>query len=119
MKYTDFMAYPKHPDEAHLPNGWAPSQILAALADAHQTHAVPLPDMAALTVTAAPALEHIMASHCMPTGDPRVNDLQDIEERAVDYLQAQAQLIRAQLAMREAASDFVQTLDLVLENYRR
>lgn len=117
MKHTDFTAYPKHPDEAHLPDGGAPSQILAALANAHAAGDATLPDMAALAVTAAPALEHVMSSRCLPAADPRVADLQDIEERAIDYLQAQAQLIRAQLVMRDASAGFVQALDLVLENY--
>ncbi len=118
MEPINFTTYPKHSDEAHLPDGWAPSQILAALAKAHAAQAVPLSEMAAATVAAAPALEHIFSSRCLPADDPRVLDLQDLEERAVGYLQAQVQLARAQLAMVEAATGFMQTLDLALEAYR-
>lgn len=118
MGPINFTAYPKHHDEAHLPDGGAPSQILVALAKAHASQALQLSELAAVAVTAAPALEHIFSSRCLPADAPRVLDLQDIEERAVDYLQAQVQLARAQLLMCEAATGLVQTLDLVLENYR-
>lgn len=118
MEPINFIKYPKHPDEAHLPDGGAPSQILAALAKAHASQTIPLSEMAAVTVTTAPALEHIFSSRCLPADAPRVLDLQDLEERAVDYLQAQVQLARAQLLMCEASMGFMQALDLVLEAYR-